>query len=210
MEENVGLLKALSLYLPIIVVSGLLIFSILSGSLQKFMFYTFVLLPLIIFLRVIVFKGSNNNGGDNPLPASCSIGLINTFIPEDILFGLYLLSFTLFYFLTPMILLTIDSGTDSINYLIILFFMCYMLLDLSVKKQIGCLTKITNVGIVGNFFSGVLLGAGLSALIYSSPIRNLLFVNELSGNKEVCSMPSQQQFKCRVYKNGELVGSTLT
>ena len=88
--------------------------------------------------------------------------------------------------------------------------MCYMLLDLSVKKQIGCLTKITNVGIVGNFFSGVLLGAGLSALIYSSPIRNLLFVNELSGNKEVCSMPSQQQFKCRVYKNGELVGSTLT
>ena len=174
------------------------------------MFYTFVLLPLIIFLRVIVFKGSNNNGGDNPLPASCSIGLINTFIPEDILFGLYLLSFTLFYFLTPMILLTIDSGTDSINYLIILFFMCYMLLDLSVKKQIGCLTKITNVGIVGNFFSGVLLGAGLSALIYSSPIRNLLFVNELSGNKEVCSMPSQQQFKCRVYKNGELVGSTLT
>ena len=31
------------------------------------------------------------------------------------------------------------------------------------------------------------------------------FINELNSNKEVCTMPSQQQFKCSVYKNGELV-----
>lgn len=159
-------------------------------------------------LRLIVYKFSKPDESI-PLPPDCSIGLINQFIPQDVLFGTYLLSFTLFYFLTPMILLTIDSNTDSINYIIVLFFMCYIFLDLSIKKQIGCTNHITNVGIAGNFFSGTLLGSGISALMYTSPIRNLLYVGEVNSDKEVCSMPSQQKFKCRVYKNGELVGSTV-
>jgi hypothetical protein len=205
----IGLFKSLSLYLPLILLSSLLIFSIMSSSLQKFLFYTSIIL-LIIMLRLIVYKSSSKILNDTKLPEDCSIGLINTFIPEDVLFGTYLLSFTLFYFLTPMILLTIDSGVDSINYIIVLFFMCYIFLDLSMKKEMGCAKNITNVGIVGNFLSGTLLGSGLSALIYTSPIKNLLYVSNINGDKEVCSMPSQQKFKCRVFKNGELVGSSVS
>jgi hypothetical protein len=203
----VGLFKSLSLYLPLILLSSLLIFSIMSGSLQKFLFYVVTIL-LIIMLRLIVYKSSKMVESEK-LPDDCSIGLINTFIPQDVLFGTYLLSFTLFYFLTPMILLTIDSNVDSINYIILLFFMCYIFLDLAMKKQMGCTKNITNVGIIGNFFSGTLLGAGISALLYTSSVRNLLYVGEVNSNNEVCSMPSQQKFKCRVYKNGELVGSTV-
>jgi hypothetical protein len=202
----VGLFKSLSLYLPLILLSSLLIFSIMSGTLQKYLFYVGIIL-FIIMLRLIVYKSSKQIKTD--LPSDCSVGLINTFIPQDVLFGTYLLSFTLFYFLTPMILLTIDSNVDSINYIIVLFFICYIFLDLSMKKQLGCTKYITNVGIAGNVFSGILLGAGISALMYSSPIRNLLYVGEVNSDKEVCSMPSQQKFKCRVYKNGELVGSTV-
>lgn len=207
-----GLFKSLSLYLPLILLSSLLIFSIMSGTLQKFLFYVVAVL-LLIMLRLIVFKASGsekNNLNNEKLPDDCSIGLINTFIPEDVLFGTYLLSFTLFYFLTPMILLSVDSKSDSINYIIVLFFMCYIFLDLSMKKQMGCTKNITNVSIAGNFFSGTLLGAGLSALLYTSSMKNLLYVNDVNSEKEVCSMPSQQKFKCRVYKNGELVGSTIS
>lgn len=78
------------------------------------------------------------------------------------------------------------------------------------KKQMGCTENITFIGILGNFFSGTLLGSGISALLYTSPIKNLLYVGEINSNKEVCSMPSQQKFKCRVYKNGELVGSSVS
>ena len=88
--------------------------------------------------------------------------------------------------------------------------MCYIFLDLAMKKQMGCTQNVTNIGIVGNFFSGTLLGSGLSALLYTSSVRNLLYVGEVNSDKEVCSMPSQQKFKCRVYKNGELVGSTIS
>ena len=184
----------------------------MSGTLQKFLFYVVAVL-LLIMLRLIIFKasGTEKNILNNiKIPDDCSIGLINTFIPEDVLFGTYLLSFTLFYFLTPMILLTIDTNVDSINYIIVLFFMCYIFLDLAMKKQMGCTQNVTNIGIVGNFFSGTLLGSGLSALLYTSSVRNLLYVGEVNSDKEVCSMPSQQKFKCRVYKNGELVGSTIS
>ena len=206
----VGLFKSLSLYLPLILMSSLLIFSIMSGSLQKFLFYVVTVL-LIIMLRLIIVKSSNTKGLKSPsLPRDCSIGLINTFIPEDILFGTYLTSFTLFYFLTPMILLTVDSGVDSINYIIVLFFLCYIFLDLAMKKQMGCTRDLTNVNVAGNFFSGTLLGAGISSLLYTSPIKNLLYIGEINSENEVCSMPSKQKFKCRVYKNGELVGSTVS
>lgn len=203
-----GLFKSLSLYLPLILLSSLLIFSIMSSTLQKFLFYVVTIL-LIIMLRLIVYKSSKSPSNLPDLPDDCSVGLIHQFIPQDVLFGTYLLSFTLFYFLTPMILLTIDSNVDSINYIILLFFMCYIFLDLAMKKQMGCIDAVTNVGIAGNFFSGTLLGSGISALLYTSPMRNLLYVGEVNSDKEVCSMPSQQKFKCRVYKNGELVGSTV-
>ena len=204
-----GLFRSLSLYLPLILLTSLLIFSIMSSSLQKFAFYVVTIL-LIIMLRLIVHKMSKIMPSENKLPEDCSIGLINKFIPEDVMFGTYLLSFTLFYFLTPMILLTVDSGVNSVNYIIVLFFMCYIFLDLAMKKEMGCSANITNVGIAGNILSGTLLGSGLSALVYTSPIRNLLYVNEVNSDKEVCSMPSQQKFKCRVFKNGELVGSSVT
>jgi hypothetical protein len=45
-------------------------------------------------------------------------------------------------------------------------------------------------------------------MIYFSPMNNYLFMNEIYTNGQVCSMPSKQQFKCSVYKNGELVTST--
>ena len=199
--------KVLSLHLPLVLLFGLFVFSIMSATLQKFLFYVVIVL-LIIMIRLIVHKFSDKINSES-LPEDCSVGIINEFIPQDVLFGTYLLSFTLFYFLTPMILLTIDTNVNSINYILLLFFMCYIFLDLEIKKQIGCIKNITYVSIVGNFFSGTLLGSGLSALLYTSPVRNLLYVSEVNSDKEVCSVPSQQKFKCRVYKNGELVGSTV-
>ena len=35
---------------------------------------------------------------------------------------------------------------------------------------------------------------------------SILFINELTSNKEVCTRPSKQQFKCKVYKDGTLIG----
>lgn len=75
-----------------------------------------------------------------------------------------------------------------------------------VKITNGCISS--SVNIIGEVVAGGGLGAAISSLIYSSPISNYLFTNEVSSNKEVCSMPSKQTFKCSVYKNGELLTTT--
>ena len=42
--------------------------------------------------------------------------------------------------------------------------------------------------------------------IWSMGNANLLFYNELVSNNAVCSRPSNETFKCSVYRGGELLG----
>jgi uncharacterized membrane protein YukC len=54
----------------------------------------------------------------------------------------------------------------------------------------------------------VIFGIGIAAIIVLLIVPSqYLFFNQISSNKEICTMPSKQTFKCNVYKNGELIGS---
>ena len=39
--------------------------------------------------------------------------------------------------------------------------------------------------------------------------KEFLYFNELGSNNVVCKRPSEQTFKCSVYKNGELISSNI-
>jgi hypothetical protein len=41
--------------------------------------------------------------------------------------------------------------------------------------------------------------------MYAGGSGKYLFFNEVSSNKEMCSQPKKQTFKCSLYKNGELI-----
>ena len=53
------------------------------------------------------------------------------------------------------------------------------------------------------FLGGVIAGL----IMYGTNLKTYLYINEVNTNKEVCSMPSNQQFKCRVFKDGTLIGN---
>jgi hypothetical protein len=63
----------------------------------------------------------------------------------------------------------------------------------------------------GELFLNVLLGAASSSLIvslmYFGGSGKYLFFNEVSSNKDICYQPSKQTFRCKLFKDGELVGS---
>jgi hypothetical protein len=69
----------------------------------------------------------------------------------------------------------------------------------------GCIVKM------GDLFLNVLLGISSSALLvslmYAGGSSKYLFFNEISSNKEMCSQPKKQTFKCQVFKDGTLVGN---
>ena len=107
-----------------------------------------------------------------------------------------------------MILVNNDNNSSIFNYRIIIFFVAYIVLDLLIKKSKGCLAIIQNSSIIADFVGGIVAGIASSSIMYYVK-RDLLFINETASNAEVCSMPSKQQFKCSVYKNGELVSSSV-
>lgn len=206
-NNTMNIFNSLSFYSPLIICVSVVVFSMFTATMEKaFVFFMWIF--VITFLRIIVFKGIGTTSQENKIPDVCLTGLTQIFIPKDITYSTYILSFTLMYFLMPMIMLSTQSKTNAINYGVLAFFIAYIGLDLFIKKSLSCIPKILSTLVIGDILSGVFLGGIISGLImYGTTLKSYLYINEINSNKEVCSMPSKQQFKCRVFKNGELVGN---
>jgi hypothetical protein len=202
-----NMINSLSFYSPLIICVSIIVFSMFTATMEKaFVFFGWIF--VITFLRIIVFKGIGANSSDDNIPDICLTGITQIFIPKDITYSTYILSFTLMYFLMPMILLSNQSNTNVMNYGVLAFFIAYIALDLFIKKSLSCIPAFFSTLVVGDILSGFFLGGIISGTImYGTTLKGYLYINEINSNKEVCSMPSKQQFKCKIYKNGELVGN---
>ena len=196
---------SLSFYSPIIICVSIVLFSMFTSSIGK-SFAFFVCIAIITFIRIIVFKGLNTLE-PNQIPSICSTGLSELFIPQDITYSTFILTFTMMYLITPMIMISTQNKMNFINYRILAFFLAYIALDLFVKNQLNCIQLFSSL-VIGNILSGLFLGAVISGIImYGSTLKSYLYINEINTNKEACSRPSKQQFKCRVFKDGTLIGN---
>jgi hypothetical protein len=198
----------LSFYAPIIIIFGVFILSVFSASLSKafvFIFWFFVITGIRQMISKITGSTSPRIPGDN----ICNTSVFGSLIPNtNLTYSTYILAFTMFYFVFPMVLINNDNNSDIFNYRIILFFVAYLIFDLLIKKSKGCLGIITGVTVLSDLVGGITAGIITSSIMYYIG-RSYLFINETASNAQVCSMPSKQQFKCSVYKNGELVSSSV-
>ena len=145
---------------------------------------------------------SGNANPDGAIDKSCTPISYGSYGTPGI--GSFVISFALFYVCLPMFL---NKDINPWVFGIILF---YYILDVSVKSMKGCLSADPNQQakvVLINTISGAAFGTLFPALLYVGGSSKYLFFNELSSTKEICSMPKSQQFKCSVYKNGELVGT---
>lgn len=203
--EIITIIQSISFYSPYYVMFSILMFTVFAACIEKSLIF-FMWVFLITFVRILLYKITTSpNANKSELPQVCNTGLFNMFIPEDVTYTTYFLTFTLTYLVMPMILITVENKINIINYSIIALFVAYIIFDLLVKSSLSCIQGVFTVGVLSEIFSGLFLGA-LIVMFMMSQMRNKLFVNELTNNDEVCSRPTQQQFKCQVYKNGQLVG----
>jgi hypothetical protein len=167
------------------------------------------LIFIITFIRIIVFKGLSS--GKEPvteIPNICLTGLSELFIPKDVTYSTYILTFTMMYFITPMMMVSKQNNINAINYGVLAFFVAYIALDLFIKNTLSCIPGFFSTLVIGDVVSGMFLGGVIAGLImYGSNLKSYLYINEVNTNKEVCTMPSKQQFKCRVFKDGTLIGN---
>ena len=207
-DSTMNILNSLSFYSPIIICVSIVVFSMFTSTMEK-AFVFFIWIFIITFIRIIAFKGfkTNQDFVSNEIPNICLTGLSQLFIPKDVTYSIYVLTFTMMYLFTPMLMVSKQHNVNIINYGILGFFLAYLALDLGVKYQLKCI-KIVSSLVIGDVLSGLFLGGVISGIImYGSTLKSYLYINEINANKEVCSMPSKQQFKCRVFKDGTLIGN---
>jgi hypothetical protein len=101
------------------------------------------------------------------------------------------------------------NDENMVNSYVVAFFGCYILFDIGMKLfSMGCIEM--GMGLVGDFLVGGVLGAIMALLLFYSDKISLMFINELNSNKEVCSVPSKQMFRCSVFKDGMIIGSSVS
>ena len=202
-----NLFNSLSFYSPIIICVSILVFSMFTGTMEKvFVFFGWIF--LITCIRLIASKGFPSQPSSTKLPPICLTGLTELLIPEDVTYSTYILSFTMMYFVFPMIMVSSQYKINAMNYSVLAFFIAYIILDLFVKKSLSCINGFLSKPVLISLLGGLFLGSLISGiLMYGTTLKKYLYINEVNSNKEVCSMPSKQQFKCRLYRNGELVGN---
>jgi hypothetical protein len=112
-------------------------------------------------------------------------------------FSSFVFAFTIMYFSIPMF------SNGSINYWVFTSLVTYFLSDMFIKIYKNCIIKM------GDLLLNILLGSASAALIvslmYAGGSGKYLFFNEVSSNKDICYQPSKQTFKCKMFKDGELI-----
>jgi hypothetical protein len=87
------------------------------------------------------------------------------------------------------------------------FLLGLLFLDMLTKVQNKCTTYPGAAlgalvgGLFGLFWYGIFNATGYGSLLY---------FDELRSDNVMCSKPTKQTFKCQVYKNGELISSSIT
>jgi hypothetical protein len=199
--NTVSIFAALSFYSPLIMVISIILFSIFSAAAYKGFVYLFFLFAATA-LRMIVMNVISCPQQKNVLSNICDTG---RFLPyTNYTYSTYILVFSLVYFVTPMIIISKQNKMNSINYSVVIFFVSYICYDIGIKFYYKCIDASS--GIIGDFLCGILLAAITVVALMASHNTNVLFINEITSNKEICTRPSKQQFKCSVYKNGEVIG----
>ena len=179
---------------PIFIAVFMLMTSMFNGDVKGYVWLGCAILGVVALIplsKVFTFK--------NPECTSTAPVLIDIFSKyPGLSVSTFFIVFTLTYLIWPMM------QNKDWNYYVIVGFLGMLVADTMVKLR-NCTTK-------EGIFSGALIGAGFSFfcnwVILQAGGDKLLYYNTVTSNNIYCSRPKKQQFKCYVYKNGEII-STL-
>jgi len=183
-----------SFFSPIILAITITSLSFIFQNFKGFIYLGFLLGCVVLRSFIYMMNGASPVVNDGTICTSIQYSKYGN--PT---FSAFVFAFTIMYLSFPMF----SNGAP--NFWVFSVLLVYFFLDLFIKIYKNCIVKM------GDLFLNILLGLASSALIvslmYAGGSGKYLFFNEVSSNKEICSQPKKQTFKCSLYKNGELVGN---
>jgi hypothetical protein len=193
-----SILQLLSSLSPLYLSVFFILSSISNGDLKWTMFLAGLIFLVFIFSLAAMTTDAkfDKTLGSAFYKRECNFvsfpyGLSEYTIPN---FNSTALSFIFAYIYLPMI------QFESYNLVLLSIIMVMFFIDAVTKVMNGC-TPI--VGVLMGMAVGWIVGY-LWYLIVAGANNNLIYFNNTNTNP-ICSRPNNQTFKCKVYKNGEII-----
>lgn len=201
MELNI--LSFLYLFLrlaPFILVSFFTFASILNNDFKGIIYLIGVLVAC--FITIVCSKLLSNFGMINITPniAECNIITLNNQLISSLPLGATVISYSMFYILYNVIFGNVPVYNNIPS---IIFFTLLIASDGLFNVYNKCYGNWSIPNYIISIGIGVGIGMGWAAII-SKNGKNLTYMTGVNSN-EICSKASNQTFKCKVYKNGNLI-----
>ena len=194
LNQPYNLMIFLSFYSPIVLATTISFMSFIFQNFKGFIYLGYLVACCVI--RSYIYQ-INNADVFKPNNGICSSIQYTNY--GNSAFSSFVFAFTIVYLCLPMF-----ANSDP-NFWIFSGLLFYFLLDLFIKYSTKCVTKLSEL--VMNIFGGAMVASIVVILMYVGGSGKYLFFNEVSSNTDICYKPSNQTFKCSVFKNGELVGN---
>jgi hypothetical protein len=151
-----------------------------------------------LFFIVMLFQQTVRHAGLTHIPdPTCQLFHFPVPLFSVPSFNSALFIYTITYLLIPMM------ASQMVNFPLVVILLILYAIDCVIKKTNNCTTP---VGIMLGSVVGIMWGA-MWYVIINSQDPKLLYYDDLVSSKVACSRPTDQKFKCSVYKNGELLQS---
>ena len=182
----------LSLFSPYLIVFLIIFNSIINSNIKCIIYIGGI---LILFIVVLLFQKllmTTKMHNPNPMCNTFNLNMSLSSIPS---FSVSLIAYTLIYLLLPMI------QNKTLNYPFIIIINFILIINVVYRIKNNCTTIL---GAITGGFLGFVWGMLYYFIIRSSDPK-LTYYDDFLSNKVACSKPTEQKFKCSVYKNGELL-----
>lgn len=182
---------------PLYISAYLLISSISNGDIGKAgMFLAGLVLVLLIHSIIAMSIGGKfEETSSSKYKLECNfiqVPLLSNFMIPNL--NSTLLAFIFTYLIMPM------QTYNSYNVILLGIVGAFFGVNAVSKIMHGCTTM---VGILISVVIGFLMGFLWYSIVITSNPKLLFFAAD--GGEPICSRPSKQTFKCKVYKNGEVI-----
>jgi hypothetical protein len=195
--QPLNIIVFLCFFSPIIISICMLSLSLVFQNFKGFIYLGYLLGVCVIRSYIYMLNKSQ------PVKSDGSICTSIQYAPYgNSTFSAFVFAFTIMYISMPMFI------NGEINFYIFGGLLIYFFVDIFIKVFKKCVIKTSDLFI--NILLGLASAALIVSLMYAGGSSKYLFFNETSSTKEVCSVSKNQNFKCSIFKNGELISAMNT
>jgi hypothetical protein len=196
-----NIIEYISFSAPLLVVFFITLLSIAQNSLEKGIIFNMgiVILSTIVLVLKNVIKNKQSVFASpfcNILPSPFTVKDIGIIYNAPSLSSA-ILSFSSTYLIYPMVI------NNQHNFSLLVFLIAITGINVVTEYYQKCSDIM---GLVLGLLVGMLFGLLYYSLLYISTSSKFVYFADTISNNVQCSKPTNQQFKCQVYRNGEVIG----